>query len=247
MLLRVAQGLKKTFDEAGLPWILKCSFDKANRTSIRSYRGPGLSKALRIFDKVKRAVGVPFLTDVHEASQAAPVAKVADVLQIPAFLCRQTDLLVACGRTSKPVNIKKGQFLSPWDIRNAIEKVESTGNRKILVTERGTSFGYNNLVVDMRSLAIMRGFGYPVIYDATHSVQLPGGLGHATAGERKFAPPLARAAAAVGVAGIFLETHPDPDHARSDGPNSVKLADVPALVRLITEIDRLVKYNGTIA
>ena len=245
MLLKVALELRKIFDAAGAPWILKCSFDKANRSSVRSFRGPGLSAALRTFAKVKRAVGVPFITDVHEAAQAAAVAKVADVLQIPAFLCRQTDLLLACGKTRKPVNIKKGQFLSPFEMRNAIEKVESTGNRRILVTERGTSFGYNNLVVDMRGLEIMRGFGYPVVYDATHSVQLPGGLGHATAGERRFAPPLARAAAAVGVAGIFLETHPEPDRAKSDGPNSLRLSDVREMVRLTMEIDRLVKRNGT--
>lgn len=244
MLSKVAFELKKIFDAAGIPWVLKCSFDKANRSSIRSYRGLGFERGLRILAKVKKAVGVPLLTDVHEAAQAPKVAKVADVLQIPAFLCRQTDLLVACGRTGKPVNIKKGQFLSPWEIRNAVEKVESTGNKKILVTERGTSFGYNNLVVNMRSLEIMRGLGYPVIYDATHSVQLPGGLGHSTAGDRRFAIPLARAAAAIGIAGIFLETHPDPERARSDGPNSIRLSDVSGLVNLAAEIDRIVKRNG---
>ncbi|MDE2314657.1 MAG: 3-deoxy-8-phosphooctulonate synthase, partial [Elusimicrobia bacterium] len=184
---------------------------------------------------------VPVLTDVHSPEQAALAARYVDIIQVPAFLCRQTDLLLACGETGKPVNIKKGQFLSPWDIVNAIKKIESTGNRQILVTERGTTFGYANLVVDMRGLEIMRGFGYPVIYDATHSVQLPGGLGHATAGERKYAEPLARAAAAVGVAGIFFETHPNPDKALSDGPNSVALKDAPRLIRATKRIDAFIK------
>ncbi|MBI4387102.1 MAG: 3-deoxy-8-phosphooctulonate synthase [Elusimicrobia bacterium] len=245
LLDRVGRHLKRVFETAGASWILKCSFDKANRTSLKSFRGPGLSKGLELFAKIKKALGVPFLTDVHEASQAARVARVADILQIPAFLCRQTDLLVACGRAGKAVNIKKGQFLSPWDIRNAVEKVESTGNRRILLTERGTTFGYGNLVVDMRSLEIMKRLGYPVIYDATHSVQLPGGLGHATGGERAFAAPLARAAAAVGVAGIFMETHPHPDRAKSDGPNSVPLSEVETIVRSVSAIDRLIK-NGAL-
>lgn len=241
MLGRVGRELKKIFDAAQVPWVLKCSFDKANRTSIRSYRGAGISKALQSFAKIKRELGVPFLTDVHETTQVSSVARVADILQIPAFLCRQTDLLLACGKSNKPVNIKKGQFLSPWDMRNAIDKVQSTGNRKILLTERGTTFGYGNLVVDMRSLEIMKDFGYPVIFDATHSVQLPGGLGHATGGDRRFAVTLTRAAAAVGVAGIFLETHPNPDRALSDGPNSVRLADVAQMVRTALQIDKLIK------
>ncbi|MBI3548333.1 MAG: 3-deoxy-8-phosphooctulonate synthase [Elusimicrobia bacterium] len=240
ILAKVGKELKAAFKSLGANWVLKCSYDKANRSSIKSYRGPGL-KGLSTLEKVKREIGVPFLTDVHEASQAEPVARVADILQIPAFLCRQTDLLTACAKTGKVVNIKKGQFLAPWDIGNAIEKVEAAGNRRILITERGTSFGYGNLVVDMRSLEIMKRYGYPVVYDATHSVQLPGALGNATGGEREFAPPLARAAAAVGVSGIFLETHPNPDHALSDGPNSLRLSDVAPLARVLLEIDRLVK------
>ena len=241
LLHEVAGSLKRTFAASGQPFVLKCSFDKANRTSLRSYRGLGIEKGLETLAKVGAQFDVPTLTDVHEPSQAELAAKYVDILQIPAFLCRQTDLLLACGRTGKAVNIKKGQFLAPWDIKNAIEKVESTGNKNILVTERGATFGYGNLVVDMRSLVIMREFGYPVIFDATHSVQLPGGLGDKSGGERKYVAPLARAAAAVGVAGIFMETHPDPDHALSDGPNSLYLKDVPALVHTLAAIDALTK------
>ncbi|HVA65784.1 MAG TPA: 3-deoxy-8-phosphooctulonate synthase [Elusimicrobiota bacterium] len=241
LLRQVGRSLKATFARQGAGFVLKSSFDKANRTSISSYRGPGPEAGLETLSRVGRELGVPVLTDVHEASQAALAARYVDVIQIPAFLCRQTDLLLACGETGKPVNIKKGQFLSPWDIVNAIKKIESTGNRQILVTERGTTFGYANLVVDMRGLEIMRGFGYPVIYDATHSVQLPGGLGHATAGERQYAEPLARAAAAVGVAGIFFETHPNPDKALSDGPNSVALKDAAKFIRATRRIDALIK------
>lgn len=241
LLRRVGASLKASFQKLGLPFVLKCSFDKANRTSLDSYRGPGLERGLEILARVARELDVPVLTDVHEARQAALAARYVDVLQIPAFLCRQTDLLLACGRTGKPVNIKKGQFLSPWDVKNAVKKIESTGNRKILVTERGTMFGYNNLVVDMRSFEILRETGYPVIYDATHSVQLPGGKGTSTDGQRMYAVPLARAAVAVGVAGLFLETHPEPDRALSDGPNSLKLNDVPAFVRQVRRIDALVK------
>jgi 2-dehydro-3-deoxyphosphooctonate aldolase (KDO 8-P synthase) len=240
-LLKVGRKLKDSFDKLGIPFVLKCSFDKANRTSIDSYRGPGLEKGLEILGRVGGALKVPVLTDVHEARQAALAARYVDVLQIPAFLCRQTDLLLACGRTGKPINIKKGQFLSPWDIRNAIKKIESTGNKNILVTERGTSFGYGNLIVDMRSFEIMRSFGYPVIYDATHSVQLPGGLGTATDGQRQYAIPLSRGAVAVGIAGLFLEVHPNPPKALSDGPNSLFLKDVPAFVRQTRAIDALVK------
>lgn len=241
LLARVGKALKELFRRHKAPWVLKCSFDKANRSSLSSYRGQGLSKALEAFARVKRDLGVPMLTDIHEAAQAEPVARVCEVLQIPAFLCRQTDLLTAAGRTGSVVNIKKGQFLSPWDVRNAVAKVEATGNRSILLTERGSSFGYGNLVVDMRSLQIMARTGYPVVIDATHACQLPGALGHATGGEREFVPALARAAVAVGVAGVFMETHPTPEKAKSDGPNSIKLSELPALVRELAAIDRIVK------
>ncbi|MBI3553279.1 MAG: 3-deoxy-8-phosphooctulonate synthase [Elusimicrobia bacterium] len=240
-LRKVGRRLKDDFGKLGIPFVLKCSFDKANRTSLSSYRGPGLEKGLEILGRVGAELKVPVLTDVHEPAQAELAARYVDVLQVPAFLCRQTDLLLACGRTGKPVNIKKGQFLSPWDIKNAIRKVESTGNRRILVTERGTSFGYGNLIVDMRSFEIMRSFGYPVVYDATHSVQLPGGLGSATDGQRQYAVPLSRGAVAVGVAGLFLEVHPNPKNALSDGPNSLFLKDVPGFVRQARAIDALVK------
>ncbi len=241
LLLKVGKSLKESFAKLKIPFVLKCSFDKANRTSIDGYRGLGIDKGLEIFSRVKKALGVPMLTDVHEAGQAERVARVVDILQIPAFLSRQTDLLLACGRTGKPVNIKKGQFLAPWDLKNAIRKVESTGNKQIMVCERGTSFGYGNLIVDMRGLEIMRAFGYPVVYDATHSVQLPGGKGTSTDGQRQYAIPLSRGAVAVGVAGLFLETHPNPPKALSDGPNSLFLKDVPAFVRQIRKIDALVK------
>jgi 2-dehydro-3-deoxyphosphooctonate aldolase (KDO 8-P synthase) len=241
LLLKVGTSLKASFAKLGIPFVLKCSFDKANRTSGKSFLGPGLEKGLQILGRVRAKLNVPVLTDVHEARQAELAARFVDVLQIPAFLCRQTDLLTACGRTGKPVNVKKGQFLAPWDMKNAIAKIEATGNRKILVTERGTTFGYGNLVVDMRSLEIMRGFGYPVVYDATHSVQLPGGLGNSTDGQRQYAVPLSRAAVAVGVAGLFIETHPDPRRALSDGPNSLFLRDVPPFVRQARRIDALVK------
>ena len=244
LLRQVASSLAASFARLKIPFILKCSFDKANRTSLSSFRGPGLEKGLEILGQIREEFGVPILTDIHEPSQAALAARYVDILQVPAFLCRQTDLLVACGETGKPVNIKKGQFLSPWDMENAVKKVESTGNKKILLTERGSTFGYANLVVDMRSLEIMGELGYPVIYDATHSVQLPGGLGHATAGQRQYAIPLTRAAVAVGIAGIFLETHPNPNKALSDGPNSLYLKEVPALVRQARAIDALVKRGG---
>lgn len=244
LLAKVGRELKHIFGRAGIPWVLKCSYDKANRTSIESYRGKGMRAGLEAFARVKRELGVPMITDVHEACQAVEAAKVVDIIQVPAFLCRQTDLLVACAKTGKPVNIKKGQFLAPWDIVNAIRKIESAGNRRILVTERGTTFGYGNLVVDMRGLELMKDFGYPVVMDATHAVQLPGGLGDATAGERRFAPTMMRAAAAVGIAGIFLETHPTPEKALSDGPNSIRLSDVPDVVRLVSEIDAIVKRTA---
>jgi 2-dehydro-3-deoxyphosphooctonate aldolase (KDO 8-P synthase) len=241
LLRRTAIGLKAHFAKLKMPFILKCSFDKANRSSIGSFRGLGVLEGLKILGRVARELNLPVITDVHEPSQAEVAARYVDILQIPAFLCRQTDLLIACGKTGKPVNVKKGQFLAPWDMKNAVRKIESTGNRKILLTERGTTFGYGNLVVDMRSLVAMKETGYPVIYDATHSVQLPGALGSSTGGERQYVIPLSRAAAAVGVAGLFLETHPNPKVALSDGPNSLFLKDVPSLVSSIRSIDRLVK------
>jgi 2-dehydro-3-deoxyphosphooctonate aldolase (KDO 8-P synthase) len=233
-LTRLARGLK-------IPFVFKASYDKANRSSLRSYRGPGLKEGLRILDKVKRTCGVPVLIDVHTCEEAVEAAKTADMIQIPAFLCRQTDLVVACGKTGVPVNIKKGQFLAPEDMNNVAGKIESTGNRSIVLTERGATFGYHNLVVDYRGMEIMKGTGYPVVFDATHSVQLPGGLGHATGGQREFVRPLARAAAALGIAGIFVEVHPDPRRALSDGPNSLALKDVPRFLKEIAAIDRLVK------
>jgi 2-dehydro-3-deoxyphosphooctonate aldolase (KDO 8-P synthase) len=241
LVLKIGATLKSMFKRLGAGFVLKCSYDKANRSSLKSYRGIGVRDGLRALDSVRRSLGVPLLVDVHEPEQAEWAAQSADVLQIPAFLCRQTDLLIACGRTGKPVNIKKGQFLSPWDMANTIEKVLSTGNRQVMLTERGTSFGYRNLVVDMRGLEIMKELGCPVVYDATHSVQLPGAMGTSTGGQREYVAPLSRAAAAVGVAGIFFETHPNPDKALSDGPNSLPLKDAEALVRQLQAIDRTVK------
>ncbi len=241
LLRRVGRALKKACDELKVGLVLKSSYDKANRTSVRSYRGPGLEAGLRTLAKVGAELGVPTVTDVHLPEQAAMAARYVDMLQVPAFLSRQTDLLVACGRTGKAVNVKKGQFLSPWDMRHAVEKVLSTGNKRVLLTERGASFGYGNLVVDMRSFEIMRSFGAPVIHDATHCVQLPGGNGKTTGGQRQFVRPLARAAAAVGVDGVFFETHPDPDKALSDGPNSLKLSAVPSFLREVRRFDALAK------
>jgi 2-dehydro-3-deoxyphosphooctonate aldolase (KDO 8-P synthase) len=222
------------------PFVFKASFDKANRTSASAYRGPGLVEGLRILAGVK-AAGFPVLTDIHEPAQAGPVAEVADILQIPAFLCRQTDLLTEAGRTGRIVNIKKGQFVSPQDFRHAADKVASTGNSKIMLTERGSSFGYNNLVVDMRGLAIMRGFGWPVVFDATHSVQLPGGAGSASAGQPQYIETLARAAAGVGVDGLFVEVHDAPERALSDGANALRLDKLGALLRRLRALDKLVK------
>ena len=235
----VAERVKAITQTAGVPFIYKSSYDKANRSSLASYRGPGLVEGLRILRTVKEATGLPVLSDVHDVAEVGPAAEVLDVLQVPAFLCRQTDLLLACGRTGKPVNVKKGQFVAPRDMGHAVEKIASTGNTGILLTERGTSFGYNNLVVDYRGLAIMRDLGYPVVFDATHSVQLPGGLGHRSGGERQYVPPLARAAVAVGVDALFMEMHEEPDRTLpdgrplSDGPNMLKLDDLP---RLLDEI-----------
>jgi 2-dehydro-3-deoxyphosphooctonate aldolase (KDO 8-P synthase) len=217
-----------------LPYVFKSSYDKANRTSIASFRGPGLKAGLAVLRKVREQVGVPVLTDIHSAEEAAPAAEAVDVLQIPAFLCRQTDLLVAAANTGRVVNVKKGQFLSPWEMEHVVKKLEDSGNRRIILTERGSSFGYNNLVVDMRALPIMRGFGYPVVFDATHSVQLPGGAGTRSSGQREFVSPLACAAAAAGCDGFFMEVHPDPDTALSDGPNMVPLSRLkPLLERLL--------------
>jgi 2-dehydro-3-deoxyphosphooctonate aldolase (KDO 8-P synthase) len=239
--LRMARALARLAGECGIPFVFKSSFDKANRSSIESFRGPGLNEGLRVLKAVKTEVGVPVLSDIHEPAQAEPAAEVLDILQIPAFLCRQTDLLVAAGRTGRAVNIKKGQFLAPLDIGHAIDKVRSTGNDKVLVTERGTTFGYQNLVVDFRSLVLMRGFGYPVIMDATHSVQQPGGLGDRSGGEPQFIPALARAAAAVGVDALFCEVHDDPAIAKSDGPNSLALPEVGRLLRQVISIDAIIR------
>ena len=239
----VATELKKITDELGIGLIYKTSFDKANRTSLKAKRGAGLEKSLPIFDKIRKIISVPVLTDVHTAEQCEIVSKHVDVLQIPAFLCRQTDLLVAAAKTGKVVNVKKGQFLAPWDMINVTKKIEDSGNKNILVTERGASFGYNSLVSDMRSLPIMTKNGYPVVFDATHSVQQPGGMGDKSGGQREFVDHLSRAAVAVGVAAIFIETHPDPDNAPSDGPNMVPLSNMPSLLKKLLMIDNLIK-NG---
>ncbi len=242
--LRHASAMREITDSLSIPFVYKSSFDKANRTSVTSPRGPGIDEGLAILAEVKREVGVPVVTDIHEIEQIAAVAEVVDLLQIPAFLCRQTDLLLAAAATGKPVNVKKGQFLAPWDVKPILDKITSTGNHQILVTERGTTFGYNNLVTDMRGLAFLADLGYPVVFDAGHSAQLPGGQGGSSGGQRQYIAPLARAAIAVGVDAIFLETHEDPDHAVSDGPNSYKLDDLPALLRELRQIDALRKENA---
>ena len=239
--LETAERLKKITADLGIPFIFKSSYDKANRSSVRSYRGPGLVEGLKVLARVKRELDLPLLSDIHRFEEIAPAAEVLDVIQIPAFLSRQTDLLVAVAKTGKVVNIKKGQFLAPWDIKNAIEKAESTGNRNILITERGVSFGYNNLIVDFRSLPMMRGLGYPVVFDATHSVQLPGGAGTASSGDRQYVTPLTRAAVAVGVDALFMEVHACPDKALCDGPNMMSLDELPDLLRQAQEINRIVK------
>ena len=241
--LEVANELKKITEKLGIGLIYKTSFDKANRTSLKGKRGAGLEKSLPVFDKIRKDVGIPVLTDVHTAEQCEIVSKHVDVLQIPAFLCRQTDLLIAAAKTGKIINVKKGQFLAPWDMVNVTKKIEDSGNKNILVTERGASFGYNTLVSDMRSLPIMAKNGYPVVFDATHSVQQPGGMGNKSGGQREFVEHLARAAIAVGVAAVFMETHPDPDNAPSDGPNMVPLSKMPDLLNQLVKIDKLVK-NG---
>jgi len=242
--LEMANALKEITGKAGVGLIYKTSFDKANRTSAGSERGMGLDRALPIFAEIRESTGVPVLTDVHEREQCAVVAEVADVLQIPAFLCRQTDLLIAAAKTGRTVNVKKGQFLAPWDMRNVIAKITGAGNPNVLTTERGVSFGYNTLVSDMRALPVLASFGAPVVFDATHSVQQPGGQGTRSGGERDMVPVLARAAVAVGVAAVFMETHQDPDNAPSDGPNMVKLADMPGLLAELVEIDRIAKRRS---
>ena len=243
MTLNTAGALKEITGALGIPFIYKSSFDKANRSSRTGFRGPGIEEGLRILGEVKKQLGVPVLTDVHEDTPMAEVAAVVDVLQTPAFLCRQTNFILKVAEQGKPVNIKKGQFLSPWEMQNVVDKARSTGNRQIMVCERGFSFGYNNLVSDMRSLAVLRGTGCPVVFDATHSVQLPGGKGTASGGQREFIPVLARAATAAGVAGLFMETHPDPANALSDGPNAWPLDRMQALLEVLQAIDSSVKKN----
>ncbi|KAE9630499.1 3-deoxy-8-phosphooctulonate synthase [Parasedimentitalea maritima] len=239
----IAGKMKEACDAAGAQYVFKASYDKANRTSISGVRGPGMDEGLAMLDSVKKAIGVPVLTDVHTTDQCAPTAAVCDILQIPALLCRQTDLLLAAAETGAAINVKKGQFLAPWDMANIVTKIESTGNQRILLTERGTSFGYNTLVTDMRSLPQMASTGYPVVMDATHAVQQPAGLGGSTGGQREFAPVMARAAAAIGVGAVFIETHEDPDRSPSDGPNMIYLDQMPQLIETLMAFDTLAKAN----
>ena len=241
MVLSIAGEMKKIAEKLGIPYTFKASFDKANRTSITGFRGPGLEEGLRILQKVKDTYGLPVCTDIHEAWQAEPAAKVADILQIPAFLCRQTDLLVAAAKTGKCVNIKKAQFLAAWDMKNCVDKVLQSGNENVMLCERGTSFGYNTLVVDMTGLRVMKDMGVPVIFDATHSVQKPGGNGTSTGGNRQYVEYLAKAAIAVGVDGLFMEVHPDPDNAKSDGPNMVALQDMETLLKKLQKVYKAVQ------
>jgi 2-dehydro-3-deoxyphosphooctonate aldolase (KDO 8-P synthase) len=240
----MAKRVSRIAADASVPYIFKASYDKANRSSIKAFRGPGLNEGLRVLGKIKAELHVPILTDIHDASQAGPAAEVADILQIPAFLARQTDLLLAAAKTGRVINIKKAQFLSPWDMGNVAEKVASSGNHNIILTERGASFGYNNLVVDMRTFPVLQKFGYPVVYDVTHSVQLPGGQGHASGGQPEFIEPLARAGVAAGIDGIFLETHDNPAAALSDGPNALPLAQLPQLLARLKELSTLVRRWG---
>lgn len=241
MVLSIAKQMKEITEELGIPYTFKASFDKANRTSINSFRGPGIEEGLCILQKVKDTYGLPICTDIHEPWQAEPVAKVANVLQIPAFLCRQTDLLVAAAKTGKCINIKKAQFLAPWDMKNCLDKVKESGNDNVMLCERGSTFGYNTLVVDMTGLRVMKDFGVPVIFDATHSVQKPGGNGTSTGGNRQYVEYLAKAAMAVGVDGVFMETHPDPDHAKSDGPNMVPLSEMKELLIKLKKVYQAVQ------
>ncbi len=237
----MAEKIAKVAADAGVPYIFKASYDKANRSSLKAFRGPGLKEGLRVLAKIKSELKLPILTDIHEASQAAPAAEVCDVLQVPAFLARQTDLLIAAGKTGRIINVKKPQFLSPWDMGNVVEKLESTGNKKIILTERGSTFGYQNLVVDMRSFPVMQRTGYPVVFDVTHSVQLPGGQGHASGGQPQFIEPLARAGVAAGVDGIFLETHDNPAKALSDGPNALPLSHLLGLLMKLKGLNSVVR------
>jgi len=239
--LEVAESLRGIAAKCGIPFVFKSSFDKANRTSVDGFRGPGMEEGLRILQRVKDELGVPVITDVHTPEQAKEVAKVADILQTPAFLCRQTDFIQTVAKTGKPVNIKKGQFLAPWDMPHVLEKAKATGNSDIMLCDRGTSFGYNSLVSDFRSLMVMAETGAPVVFDATHSVQQPGGLGGATGGNREFVPGLSRAAVAVGVAALFMEVHPNPDEALSDGPNSIRLDELEGLLNQLSQLDRVAK------
>ncbi|TDT69717.1 2-dehydro-3-deoxyphosphooctonate aldolase (KDO 8-P synthase) [Hypnocyclicus thermotrophus] len=241
LVMEVAGKIKEICDRLNINYVFKSSFDKANRSSIYSYRGPGIEKGLQILQKVKDTYNIPVVTDIHEVWHAEKAAEVVDILQIPAFLCRQTDLLIAAAKTGKAVNIKKGQFLAPWDMKNVVKKFEECGNENIMLCERGSSFGYNTLVVDMRSLLEMREFGYPVVFDATHSVQKPGGKGDTTGGDRQYVSPLMRAALAIGVDAIFAEVHPDPDNAKSDGPNMLKLDELEEILKIAIEINNVVK------
>lgn len=247
MAMQVAGHLKEVTDRLGISYVFKASFDKANRTSLAAFRGPGLDKGLAIMARIRESLGVPVISDIHEVAQVEAAAAVLDILQIPAFLCRQTDLLVAAGNSGKPVSLKKGQFLSPWDMQHAVSKVKSTGNRNLLLVERGAMLGYNNLVVDMRAFPVMRSLGCPVVYDATHSVQLPGGAGGSSGGQREFIPPLARAAVAAGIDGLFMEVHPEPAKALCDGPNSWPLDQVEELlVGLLAIRKAAAPYNGSL-
>ncbi len=239
--LMIGRRAKSIADKLGMPYVFKASFDKANRSSYNSFRGPGLKEGLAILAQIKKDLGVPIVTDIHEPAQAEPVAEVADILQIPAFLCRQTDLVYQAAKTGRTVNVKKGQFLAPWDMKNVIKKIEEAGNHNIMLTERGASFGYNTLVTDMRGLAIMRELGYPVVMDATHSVQIPGGQGTSSGGQSQYVPHMARAAAAVGIDALFLEVHDNPAEALSDGPNMVKLDNLEALLKDVLAIDKIVR------
>ena len=243
LVMEVAGKMKEITDKLGIKYVFKASFDKANRTSINSFRGPGLEKGLEILSRVKSKYNLPIATDIHEPWQCKEASKVIDTLQIPAFLCRQTDLLIAAAETGKAVNIKKGQFLAPWDMKNVIKKFEEVGNPNIMLCERGTTFGYNNLVVDMRALLEMRKLGYPIVFDATHSVQIPGGQGETTGGNREYVYPLMRSAAAIGIDGIFAEVHPDPDNAMSDGPNMLRLDKIEEVLKSVKKFDDIVKNN----
>jgi len=244
MAWHVAGEMKRICGALGINYVFKASFDKANRTSLDSFRGPGMEKGLRVLARIREEIDVAVISDVHDVAQVDRAAEVLDILQIPAFLCRQTDLLVAAAQSGKTVNIKKGQFVSPWDMQYAVNKVRSAGGQRILLTERGSSFGYNNLVVDMRSLPVMRSLGWPVVYDATHSVQLPGGAGGSSGGQREFIPPLARAAMAAGIDGLFMEVHPEPDQALCDGPNSWPLSEVDTLLRQLLAVRQAVEEAG---